>query len=90
MLSHYEIHSPSYDRNESRRKKSGKGIKLPAPIAESPTTAWYLLPLLLGILGGLISYVSIEDKDKQMAQETFYLGVGISILWILIGLAIFH
>jgi hypothetical protein len=47
---------------------------------EKPSNVWYLLPILLGILGGLIGYFAIKGKDKKMAKNILYVGLGTFVL----------
>ena len=37
--------------------------------------AWYLVPLLFGILGGLIAYVATKDQDDGKATNFLILGI---------------
>jgi hypothetical protein len=45
-----------------------------------PSDLWYILPLLLGLIGGIISYVSLTDRDKEMAKSMIYFGLAITII----------
>lgn len=54
-----------------------------------PSKAWYLAPLLLSILGGLIGYVAVKDEDRGMADNLLLLGIlifflNLVALWILL------
>ena len=40
---------------------------------------WYLLPIFLGIIGGLIAYVILKNDDSQKAKKALLLGLIISI-----------
>jgi len=40
---------------------------------------WYLLPIFLGIIGGIIVYFSLKNTDKQKAKRALVIGVIISI-----------
>ena len=50
-----------------------------------PTRWWYLVPIFLGILGGLIMYLIVKDDDKKMAKN----GLILSIVLTVIGLIIY-
>ena len=57
---------------------------------ESPTSWWYLAPLLFGLIGGLIGYVGVKDQDQGMADSILILGFIITIFmglayWALLG-----
>jgi len=46
---------------------------------------WYLLPLLFGIIGGVIAYFVIKQDDPIKAKNCLYLGIALLILDILVG-----
>ena len=48
-----------------------------------PSNWWYLLPILLGILGGIIGYIVIKVKDEKMAKNILYVGLGTFVLGII-------
>lgn len=43
----------------------------------SPDKAWWLVPFLFGILGGIVAYVAVKDDDREMADNLLIFG----ILW---------
>jgi hypothetical protein len=45
------------------------------PIRPSPSYLWYLIPVVLGLLGGLIGYVYVHDDNPQMAKDLFFIGL---------------
>ena len=47
----------------------------PAKEVVRHTAAWYLIPLVLGIIGGIIGYIVIKDDDKGMANNLLILGI---------------
>ncbi len=50
---------------------------------------WYLLPVFLGIIGGIIVYFALKNTDKQKAKRSLVIGIIISIpLFVWIGLQI--
>ena len=53
-----------------------------------PSKAWYVLPLFLGLLGGLIAYAKLRRRNKSMAYKTLGLGVGITMLFLVPMLAV--
>ncbi len=55
---------------------------------KNPSKAWYLLPIFLGIIGGLIMYFVLRRDDTRMAQNGLLLGVILFIASIVIGAAI--
>lgn len=60
------------------------GAGLHETFAKKPSKAWYLLPILFGIIGGVIGYFVIKRKDKKMAKNILYVGLGLFILSILL------
>jgi RNA polymerase subunit RPABC4/transcription elongation factor Spt4 len=49
-----------------------------------PSNAWYLAPLLFGLIGGLIAYVGTKDEDKDMANNLLIFGLIWSIFLFII------
>lgn len=48
-------------------KNSGRTRKKLTEIAVSkPSRAWYFAPLILGILGGLIGYLAVQDMRTEI------------------------
>ncbi len=45
--------------------------------------AWYLLPVFLFALGGVIMFLVLRKKNSQMAKQGLILGVTISVVWFL-------
>lgn len=53
---------------------------------QAVSDAWYLVPILFAIIGGLIAYVVIKDKDSKKATNMIIVGILSSILWFIIAL----
>lgn len=49
-------------------------------VKSKPSSAWYLAPILLGIIGGIIGYLAVRDEDKEMAQNMLLVGFAMSII----------
>jgi hypothetical protein len=49
------------------------------------SSAWYLLPIFLGIIGGIIGYFVIRHDNPNFAKRLLYVGIGISAVWIIIS-----
>lgn len=41
---------------------------------------WYLLPILLGIIGGIIGYFVLRRDDPQKARNCIYLGLAFTAI----------
>jgi hypothetical protein len=39
---------------------------------------WYVLPILLGIIGGIIGYYSVRNDDAKMAKQLLIVGITVS------------
>ena len=50
---------------------------------------WYLLPILFGIIGGVIAWFVIKDNDPKKAKNCLYLGLVLLIIEILFGFTLF-
>lgn len=48
-----------------------------------PSVAWYIVPLLFGIIGGLLGYIGVKDQDKEMAGNVIVVGIGMTIFYII-------
>lgn len=46
----------------------------------SVSDVWYLVPLFLGLLGGVLAYYAIKDDDREKVTNMIYLGVASTIL----------
>ena len=45
---------------------------------------WYLLPIFLGIIGGIIAYFAIRKDDPLKAKKCIYLGLILLAVGILV------
>jgi len=43
---------------------------------------WYILPIVLGLLGGVIAYFVLRKSDSKKAKICLIIGFGISAVWI--------
>jgi len=56
---------------------------------KKPTSLWYLVPLLLGLIGGVLGYIAVKDEDKEMAETLLVIGIVMSFIDILVIWAIY-
>lgn len=56
---------------------------------EEPTALWYLVPLLFGIIGGIIAYVAVKDEDIGMAELLLWEGIIVTFIGIIAILAVY-
>lgn len=50
---------------------------------------WYLLSILLGILGGLVAWASIRNEAPTTARDCLLTGIAVSIIVPIIGIVFF-
>ena len=57
---------------------------------------WFLLPIIFGVIGGIIAYFVIKEDDPKRARSCLYLGIILAAIWfalfvipVLIGVALF-
>jgi len=60
------------------------GADLRGASAEKPSKIWYLLPMFLGIIGGIPGYFLLKGKDEKMAKNVLYVGLGTFVLGIIL------
>ena len=46
---------------------------------DSPDGLWYLVPILFSLLGGLIAYIALKDRDESMAGACLALGIVVMV-----------
>jgi hypothetical protein len=44
-------------------------------IKEKPSRIWYLLAIFLNVIGGIIGYFLLKDKDRKFAERLLIVGV---------------
>jgi uncharacterized membrane protein len=50
---------------------------------------WYLLPIIFGIIGGVIAWFVIKDNDPKKAKNCIYLGLVLLAINIIFGVSLF-
>ncbi|MDB4342320.1 zinc ribbon domain-containing protein [Nitrosopumilus sp.] len=53
-----------------------------------PSAAWYLLPIFFSVIGGIISWACIRDRDPRMAKNNLVLGILLTVIPIIIGVVL--
>ncbi len=49
---------------------------------------WFLLPIFLGLIGGIIAYFVLRQDDPKKAKNCLYLGIVLAIIGIMINLLV--
>lgn len=49
---------------------------------------WFLLPIVMQVIGGLIAYFVIRHDDPPKARNCLYLGIVLTVVQICIGLVV--
>ena len=47
---------------------------------EEPSRIWYFLPVFFGIVGGLIGFFALKNRNRKMAKIVLGLGIAMSVL----------
>ena len=50
---------------------------------------WLLLPILLGLIGGIIAFFVLKRDDPKKAKNCLYIGIVLFVIGLVINLAIF-
>ena len=49
---------------------------------------WYLVPIFLGIIGGIIAYFALRNDDRQKAKKCLCIGLILFAIGIIVDLAV--
>jgi len=49
-----------------------------------PTSLLYLVPIFMGLLGGILMYIAVKDQNQEMANEGMLVGVIITLFGIIL------
>ncbi len=52
---------------------------------KSRSNFWYLLPIFLGLIGGIIAYLVLRKDDPKKAKNCLYLGIILAIIGIFLN-----
>jgi uncharacterized membrane protein YvbJ len=52
------------------------------------SAAWWLLPVFMAWIGGLIAFLVIKDNDRNKAVKLLWTGIGLTIFWIIVSVAV--
>jgi len=60
---------------------ASEGVSPVSPVNTPRSYAWYILPVVFGLLGGVIAYFVLRKTDSKKAKICLILGIGISAIW---------
>jgi len=49
---------------------------------------WYLLPIFVGLIGGIIAYWILRHDDPKKAKNCLYIGIVLAIIGIVVNILI--
>ncbi len=49
---------------------------------------WFLLPIFLGLIGGIIAYFVLRQDDPKKAKNCLYLGIVLAIIGMMLNILI--
>jgi uncharacterized membrane protein YeaQ/YmgE (transglycosylase-associated protein family) len=55
---------------------------------KSRSYMWYLLPIFVGLIGGIIAYWILRRDDPKKAKKCLYLGIVLAMVGIIINILI--
>ncbi|HUU48306.1 MAG TPA: hypothetical protein VMW55_05945 [Nitrosopumilaceae archaeon] len=55
---------------------------------KSRSNFWFLLPIFIGLIGGIIAYFVLRQDDPKKAKNCLYLGIVLSIIGLMMNILI--
>jgi len=49
---------------------------------------WYLVPIFLGLIGGIIAFFALRNDDRKKAKNCLYLGIILAVIGLFLNLMI--
>ena len=49
---------------------------------------WYLVPIFLGLIGGIIAYFALRNDDRRKAKNCLFLGIILGVIGIIVNLSL--
>ena len=47
---------------------------------------WYLVPIFLGLIGGIVAYFALRNDDRGKAKNCLFLGIILGVMGIIVNL----
>ena len=68
-----EISKPEDESHEE--KKFGENVNMNhTDVKVKPTPLLWLIPVLMGLLGGILMYIAVKDEDQEKANNAILVG----------------
>ena len=59
------------------------------PVSEKPrSNIWFLLPILFGIIGGIIAFFVLRQDDPNKAKNCLFIGIVFMIIGIVFNIVV--
>ena len=55
---------------------------------KSRSNLWFLLPIFLGLIGGIIAFFVLRQDDPKKAKNCLYLGIVLAIIGLMLNILI--
>lgn len=49
---------------------------------------WFLLPIFLGLIGGIIAYFVLRHDDPKKAKNCLYLGIVLAVIGVMLNILV--
>jgi hypothetical protein len=49
---------------------------------------WWLMPIFLGWLGGVIAWLVVKESDRKTAMTLLWVGIGLSVFWAIVSIVL--
>ena len=50
------------------------------------SNCWYLVPIFLGLIGGIVAYFALRNDDRRKAKNCLFLGIILGVIGITVNL----
>jgi hypothetical protein len=60
------------------------------PQAQPVSGAYWLLPFFLGIIGGIIGYFMVKDRNRGTANGLLVFGIVWTVIWVIIDYVVLY
>jgi len=57
-----------------------------ATTGKKTSAAWWLMPIFLGWIGGIVAWLVVRENDKSKARRLLWTGIAITAFWFILGI----